>query len=60
MALNYPVKDSLRYFGRKKEPPEALADGVWLFKLPGSPCPSWVRPPHTHPKNIPDRQRCET
>ena len=23
---------------------EALADGIWLFKLPGSPCPSWVRP----------------
>eukprot|EP00931_Biecheleriopsis_adriatica_P020363 TRINITY_DN13632_c0_g3_i1.p1 TRINITY_DN13632_c0_g3~~TRINITY_DN13632_c0_g3_i1.p1 ORF type:complete len:301 (-),score=79.81 TRINITY_DN13632_c0_g3_i1:7-882(-) len=22
----------------------ALADGIWLFKLPGSPCPSWLRP----------------
>ncbi|CAK9015389.1 unnamed protein product [Durusdinium trenchii] len=22
----------------------ALADGIWLFKLPGSPCPSWARP----------------
>mmetsp|Transcript_1671 Transcript_1671/g.2933 ORF Transcript_1671/g.2933 Transcript_1671/m.2933 type:complete len:276 (+) Transcript_1671:72-899(+) len=22
----------------------ALADGIWLFKLPGCPCPSWVRP----------------
>lgn len=22
----------------------ALADGVWLFKLPGSDCPSWARP----------------
>lgn len=63
MALNYPVKDSLRYFDvfwQSLVPPQALADGVWLFKLPGSPCPSWVRPPHTHPNNIPDRQRCET
>ena len=22
---------------------KALADGIWLFKLPGSPCPSWAR-----------------
>lgn len=22
---------------------EALADGIWLFKLPGHPCPSWAR-----------------
>mmetsp|Transcript_67223 Transcript_67223/g.160319 ORF Transcript_67223/g.160319 Transcript_67223/m.160319 type:complete len:117 (+) Transcript_67223:3-353(+) len=22
----------------------ALADGIWLFKLPGSPCPIWARP----------------
>lgn len=22
----------------------ALADGIWLFKLPGCPCPSWLRP----------------
>jgi len=33
----------------------ALADGVWLFKLPGSPCPSWVRPLLTLPSTRSER-----
>ncbi|CAE7325160.1 unnamed protein product [Symbiodinium pilosum] len=30
-------------------PAAALADGIWLFKLPGEQCPHWARPALTIP-----------